>query len=110
MNASKNYGFLFLDGKSISRDIEICDAGFEECAPGHNYGPTVRNYYLFHLVLSGKGAGFPSAEKITKSVRTRRFSFVPTPFISTAPIKRNRGITSGWGLREREQRHFPTAL
>ena len=55
MNASKNYGFLFLDGKSISRDIEICDAGFEECTPGHNYGPTVRNYYLFHLVLSGKG-------------------------------------------------------
>lgn len=58
MNERKNYGFLFLDGKSLSRDIEICDAGFEECAPGHNYGPTVRNYYLFHLVLSGKGRFF----------------------------------------------------
>ena len=29
--------------------------GFEKCAPGHQYGPAVRSYYLIHYVFSGEG-------------------------------------------------------
>ena len=45
----------FAFGESVSEAIEVRDAGFEECAPGHAYGPAVRNYYLIHFVKSGKG-------------------------------------------------------
>lgn len=45
----------FAFGESVSEAIEVLDAGFEECAPGHAYGPAVRNYYLIHFVKSGKG-------------------------------------------------------
>lgn len=29
--------------------------GFEQCAPAHRFGPHVRNHYLIHFCLSGKG-------------------------------------------------------
>lgn len=50
----KVFGY-FVFGDSVSDAIEVCDTGFEECAPSHAYGPAVRNYYLLHFVKSGKG-------------------------------------------------------
>lgn len=50
----KVYGY-YVFGESVSEAIEVCDAGSEECAPSHDYGPAVRNYCLMHFVKSGKG-------------------------------------------------------
>lgn len=36
-------------------DLGIYQAGKESCVPGHIFGPSVRNHYLFHYVHSGKG-------------------------------------------------------
>ena len=33
----------------------IYTCGFESCAPGHSYGPIMRNGYLIHYVLEGTG-------------------------------------------------------
>ncbi|MDD3212410.1 MAG: AraC family transcriptional regulator [Eubacteriales bacterium] len=35
--------------------ITVKQCGYEECKPGHFYGPAVRDYYLIHYVASGKG-------------------------------------------------------
>jgi AraC-like DNA-binding protein len=37
------------------KDINPLVCGEEVCNKGHSYGPTARNYYLLHFVLSGKG-------------------------------------------------------
>ena len=29
--------------------------GWQDCEPGHSYGPAVRSYWLLHFVVSGKG-------------------------------------------------------
>ena len=29
--------------------------GYEQCDPGHSFGPVARNHYLFHYVISGTG-------------------------------------------------------
>ncbi len=36
-------------------DLRLYQYGWEQCAPLHSYGPSVRNHYLFHYVISGRG-------------------------------------------------------
>ena len=36
-------------------DLGLYQFGREDCEPAHSYGPAIRNHYLFHYILSGKG-------------------------------------------------------
>lgn len=36
-------------------DLNMYQCGTENCAPGHDYGPAVRDHFLIHYILSGKG-------------------------------------------------------
>lgn len=36
-------------------DLNLYQYGREHCDPLHSYGPTMRNHYLFHYIISGKG-------------------------------------------------------
>ncbi len=36
-------------------DLFVVQSGWEQCIPLHSYGPYVRNNYLFHYIISGKG-------------------------------------------------------
>ena len=36
-------------------DINPRICGVEACAPGHSFGPAVREYFLLHYVVRGKG-------------------------------------------------------
>lgn len=36
-------------------DLNLYQFGWEKCAPLHSFGPYVRNHYLFHYVIFGKG-------------------------------------------------------
>ncbi len=36
-------------------DLNPISCGYEECAKGHSFGPSVRNSYLIHYVFSGCG-------------------------------------------------------
>lgn len=41
--------------KRQQQDISPCELGWEECLPGHTYGPAIRDHYLVHYVVSGEG-------------------------------------------------------
>lgn len=36
-------------------DLNMCQCGTEKCKPGHYYGPAVRDHFLIHYIMEGKG-------------------------------------------------------
>lgn len=44
---------IFSDERFL--DLTAYQYGYEQCRPLHSYGPHIRNHYLFHYVISGKG-------------------------------------------------------
>ena len=36
-------------------DLGMYQFGREDCAPAHSFGPAIRNHYLLHYILGGKG-------------------------------------------------------
>ncbi len=49
-------------------DLAAYQYGGEQCKPLHSYGPAIRNHYLFHYVLSGKGTLEVNLKKDEKAV------------------------------------------
>ena len=39
----------------LAQQIRVDASGVQDCAPGHQWGPAVRPYYLIHLIFSGRG-------------------------------------------------------
>ncbi len=43
-----------LDSGTLS-EINVVQTGSHRCPPGHAFGPAVRDYYIIHHIISGKG-------------------------------------------------------
>jgi len=37
-------------------DLNVYRCGFEECLPGHSWGPGVRDHFIIHIILKGQGS------------------------------------------------------
>lgn len=40
---------------NISDGIHITSAAWQACPPGHGFGPAIRDHYLLHYIISGRG-------------------------------------------------------
>jgi AraC-like DNA-binding protein/quercetin dioxygenase-like cupin family protein len=77
-------------------ELSIFNCGLERCAPGQTWGPGIRDHYLIHLVVSGKGT-FEVGGKTFEVVPGDLFFARPSqlirysadeqqPFTDTAPV------------------------
>lgn len=44
-------------------DLNLYQYGWEQCDPSQSFGPSVRNHYLFHFVISGTGTLYSNDSK-----------------------------------------------
>lgn len=52
MNCDTAYRFAM---ESRTAGLSVCYSGREKCASGHSFGPAVRDHYIIHYILHGKG-------------------------------------------------------
>lgn len=45
----------FIQSYTDNVELSIFNCGSEQCQPGYTWGPGIRDHYLIHLVVSGKG-------------------------------------------------------
>ncbi|MEI3347627.1 MAG: AraC family ligand binding domain-containing protein [Dysosmobacter sp.] len=77
--------------------MTVYNVGFQKCPPGYGWGPGVRDHYLLHYIVSGRG---------TYETGGRTFVLGPgdafwpgrTRPSTTAPTARTPGNTTGWAL------------
>lgn len=53
--------------------LSVKNVGFQQCTPGYRWGAGVRDHYLIHYVVSGRGT-FTAAGGPSQCARVRSFS------------------------------------
>ena len=78
----------------FNADAMVYSQGYEECEPGHSYGPGLRKSYMIHYVTQGKGIF--KVEGKTYSLQRGDLFFIALGQGSIMkPIKRIRGGMDG---------------
>ncbi|MGN0354931.1 MAG: AraC family transcriptional regulator [Muricoprocola sp.] len=90
-------------------DLGMYQYGYEQCEPGHSFGPATRNHYLFHYIISGTGtlmADNAKGETQTYSIKSGQGFLIFPGQITTYIADQNLPWEYVWiefdGLRVRE--------
>lgn len=51
----ETFNVPFSEKAGFNSELVFYYCGYEECEPGHSWGPGLRDHYLIHYVISGKG-------------------------------------------------------
>ena len=54
MDHTDNFSFSVFPNEELL-NFRLFQTGWEQCEPLHSFGPFIRNHYLFHYVISGRG-------------------------------------------------------
>lgn len=64
------------DNYKNNTDLNMYHCGIEDCEPSHSFGPAVRDHYLIHYILRGKGF-FKIGEKVYHLEKGQGFLICP---------------------------------
>ena len=94
-------------------DLGMYQYGYEQCEPGHSFGPATRNHYLFHYIISGTGtlmADNAKGETQTYSIKSGQGFLIFPGQITTYIADQNLPWEYVWiefdGLRVKEALDF----
>lgn len=46
----------FTMGRAAGASLWVCQCGWEKCEPLHSFGPAMRDHYILHYIVDGKGS------------------------------------------------------
>ncbi len=52
---ASNFKYSFKAEEHAELSLVVYNVGFQKCPPGYGWGPGVRDHYLLHYIVSGKG-------------------------------------------------------
>ncbi|WP_304942126.1 AraC family transcriptional regulator [Vallitalea guaymasensis] len=64
------------DYEAYSTDLIFYHSGAEVCKPSHSYGPAIRDHYLIHFIINGKGI-YKVGDKIYELSKGNAFLICP---------------------------------
>jgi AraC-like DNA-binding protein len=53
-----NEKISYVAGKEESMSLQVYNVGYEKCESNHKWGPGIRDFYLIHYIVSGRGCYF----------------------------------------------------
>ena len=53
---AEDFKYSFKTEEREALSLVVYNAGFQKCPPGYGWGPGVRDHYLLHYVVSGRGS------------------------------------------------------
>ena len=77
--------------------LSVYNVGYQLCDAGYQWGPGIRDHYLIHYVISGKGTYEVNNETHSLSAGD---AFLVYPKSSTVPIQKRHGNMHGSDLPE----------
>ena len=82
------------DGPSFG--VYLRDIGFHKTSPCHNFGPAVRDYWLIHVIKSGKGWFMKSGVKTTLSAGVSSACSSSVRFMNSAMHDEDCAVRCAW--------------
>ncbi|MGN1166908.1 MAG: AraC family transcriptional regulator [Lachnospiraceae bacterium] len=55
VNSTETYEHSYIAEDKLLSSLSVYNVGSQKCKPGYQWGPGIRDHYLIHHVLSGKG-------------------------------------------------------
>lgn len=53
---TQDFKYSFKAPERTELSLVVFNAGFQKCSPGYGWGPGVRDHYLLHYIVSGRGS------------------------------------------------------
>ena len=78
MVAIKHYDECYFVDYDSYDDLNLYEVGCQKCIPSYSFGPIIRNNYVLHYIISGKGTLFLDEKKFPVSEHQ---AFITPPFV-----------------------------
>ena len=81
---TQDFKYSFKAPERTELSLVVFNAGFQKCAPGYGWGPGVRDHYLLHYIVSGRGTYDAGGRTFAPGAGEAFLAFPDTPIFYRA--------------------------
>ena len=81
---TQDFKYSFKAAQREELSLTVYNTGFQKCPPGYGWGPGVRDHYLLHYIVSGRGTYDAGGRTFTPGAGEAFLAFPDTPIFYRA--------------------------